>query len=343
MSTPDQGREPDKAPADDAPHSPATHAAQRPVPAPPTEPAPQPTAQTPPPPPEAPLGTRPTGTPEPSAAPAAAGSSPMVTRTSVRPGASGPGSATTPAGSSPGSGSTAPLPGYATATVGAAPAAPVPAASGAAPTEGPPTVVSPPVPDPQPVHPAEPDGVPAPAPEPEPAASRRGLRRHDTSEEVTPSGSADSGRSTGGVLRHLLGVVVGLVATVVATWLVVFGQSRILSAQAPQWSATFEPLGVVLVTFGALLLAATLALGLWTPAVPIAGGLGAALVGVVYLYSPATMHAHTLDWFATESTRGSVVRATVATTSGTVFVIGILLLAAGLVQLAAARRQVRGA
>jgi hypothetical protein len=64
----------------------------------------------------------------------------------------------------------------------------------------------------------------------------------------------------------------------------------------------------------------------------------ASVVGVVLLYVPATTHVDVVRWFATDGTRGSVVRATVTATSGAVFVVGALLLAAGLV-LAVARRR----
>ncbi len=334
MSTPDKDETPDQAsvPTDDAPHPP-TPVAERPVPSPPPAGATPLTA------PDAPAeaapsaeasATRATPVPDYLTTPASPGPPPAVTRTSVRPTTAGPGPATArTASTTTGTGSSAD---DASAPEATTPTTPTPSATapdltavGAAPA-----VVD----------------APAPVAEPEssePGTSRRRLRRSRPVVETAPAVPGDAGRSGGGVLRHLLGVVVGLVAALVATWLVVFGQSRILSAQAPDWDASFEPLGVVLVTFGVLLLAATLALGLWTPAVPLAGGAGAALVGVVYLYSPATMHAHTLDWFATQSTRGSVERATVATTSGTVFVVGALLLVAGLVQVAARRRQAAGA
>ena len=62
------------------------------------------------------------------------------------------------------------------------------------------------------------------------------------------------------------------------------------------------------------------------------------MVGVVYLYVPATTHPDTVRWFATEGTTGSVTRATVTATSGTVFVVGVLVLVAGLTVAAARRR-----
>ncbi|NHT19774.1 hypothetical protein G6556_19005, partial [Cellulomonas sp. IC4_254] len=145
-------------------------------------------------------------------------------------------------------------------------------------------------------------------------------------------------RPGGGALRHVLGALVGLVVGAIGVWTVLFGQSRVLAAQAPGWDASYDAIGVVLVTAGVLVLAVVLGLGLWTPAVPISAGLVASVVGVVLLYVPATTHVDIVRWVATDGTEYSVVRATVTATSGTVFVVGALLLVAGLV-LAAARRR----
>ncbi len=144
-----------------------------------------------------------------------------------------------------------------------------------------------------------------------------------------------------GAWTHVLGAVVGVLLTPLAVVGVLIGQARILAVQAPGWDGSFDAVGVVLVTLGALALALVLLLGLWTPAVPLAGGLLATLVGVAYLYAPATLHPDTVRWFATDSTRGTVTEATVAATSGTVFLIGVVLLVAGLVAVGARRAGVR--
>jgi hypothetical protein len=146
-------------------------------------------------------------------------------------------------------------------------------------------------------------------------------------------------RPGGGPGRHLLGVLVGLLVGAIGIWTVLFGQSRVLAAQAPGWDASYDALGVVLVTAGVLVLAVVLGLGLWTPAVPVTAGLVATVVGVVLLYVPATTHVDVVRWFSTDGTEYSVVRATVTATSGTVFVVGALLLVAGLVLGAARRRR----
>ncbi|RMI06596.1 hypothetical protein EBM89_15870, partial [Cellulomonas triticagri] len=163
--------------------------------------------------------------------------------------------------------------------------------------------------------------VATPTPEPAPTPAPAPLRR--------PGGGAG---------RHLLGVLVGLVVGAVGVWTVVFGQSRVLAAQAPEWGTTYDALGVVLVTVGVLVLALVLGLGLWTPAVPLTAGGVATAVGLALLYVPATTHLDVVRWVGTEGTAYTVVRATVTATSGAVFVVGALLLVAGLV-LAAARRR----
>ncbi|NKY11328.1 hypothetical protein HGA09_13090, partial [Cellulomonas hominis] len=137
---------------------------------------------------------------------------------------------------------------------------------------------------------------------------------------------------------HLLGVLVGLLLGAVGVWAALFGQARVLGVQAPGWDASYDPLGVVLVTAGVLVLAAVVGLGLWTPAVPLTAGAVASVVGVVYLYVPATTHVDTVRWFATDTTRVSVTQTTVTATSGTVFLVGALLLAAGLTVAVARRR-----
>jgi len=145
-------------------------------------------------------------------------------------------------------------------------------------------------------------------------------------------------RPGGGVGRHLLGVLVGLLLGAVGVWAALLGQGRVLGVQAPGWDASYDPLGVVLVTAGVLVLAVVVGLGLWTPAVPVTAGAVAAVVGVVYLYVPATTHVDTVRWFATDGTRVSVTQTTVTATSGSVFLVGVLLLAAGLTVAVARRR-----
>lgn len=178
--------------------------------------------------------------------------------------------------------------------------------------------------------------APATPREPLPAVPPGGLAQHPAP-DATPA-PAPVRRPGGGVGRHLLGALVGVLLGAVGVWTVVFGQSKVLAAQAPGWDTSYDPLGVVLVTAGVLVLAVVLGLGLWTPSVPITAGGVAAVVGAAMLYVPATTHVDVVRWVATEGTEYTVVRATVTATSGSVFVVGALLLVAGLV-LARARRR----
>jgi hypothetical protein len=182
--------------------------------------------------------------------------------------------------------------------------------------------------------------APLPAPEPGSATDADGTRPRGrrSAPPAEPVAAAPARRPGGGAGRHLLGVLVGLLLGAVGVWAALFGQARVLGVQAPGWDASYDPLGVVLVTAGVLVLAAVVGLGLWTPAVPLTAGAVASVVGVVYLYVPATTHVDTVRWFATDTTRVSVTQTTVTATSGTVFLVGALLLAAGLTVAVARRR-----
>lgn len=185
-------------------------------------------------------------------------------------------------------------------------------------------------------HPTAP--LPAPEPGSAPDADDTRPRGRRSAPSAEPVATAPARRPGGGAGRHLLGVLVGLLLGAAGVWAALFGQARVLGVQAPGWDASYDPLGVVLVTAGVLVLAAVVGLGLWTPAVPLTAGAVASVVGVVYLYVPATTHVDTVRWFATDATRVSVMQTTVTATSGTVFLVGVLLLAAGLTVAVARRR-----
>ncbi|MGY4645397.1 hypothetical protein [Cellulomonas sp. URHB0016] len=140
---------------------------------------------------------------------------------------------------------------------------------------------------------------------------------------------------------HVLGVVVGLVLAPIGIATTLLGQSRILAAQVDGWDGSTEVLGIVLVTAGLLLLAVVVLLGLWTPSVPLTGGAALALVGSVYLYAPALAREQTLNVLSSSGWRLTVTQVTVAGTSGTLVVAGVLLLVAGLVTALARRFGVR--
>ncbi|WP_208012622.1 hypothetical protein, partial [Cellulomonas shaoxiangyii] len=138
---------------------------------------------------------------------------------------------------------------------------------------------------------------------------------------------------------HVLGVLVGLLLAPVAALVTLVGQSRVLTVQAGDWDASLETLGIVLVSVGALALAAVVLLGLWTPAVPLAGGTALAALGGLALYAPGIARQQALAVVG-EAWSRTTVETTVAATSGTLLVAGVLVLVAGVVAALARRRGV---
>lgn len=140
---------------------------------------------------------------------------------------------------------------------------------------------------------------------------------------------------------HVLGVLVGLVLAPFAVVLLLLGQSRILEVQVDGWDASLELLGIVLVSSGGLVLAVLLALGLWSAAVPLTGGLLVTALGGLQLYAPGVARSLALDVLGGGTWDRPVALANVAGTSGTTFTAGLLLLTAGVVLTLARRHGVR--
>jgi hypothetical protein len=159
-----------------------------------------------------------------------------------------------------------------------------------------------------------------------------------TDEELFPDPHAPRTPHAG---THVLGVLVGLVLAPAAIGLLLVGQSRILDVQVEGWDASLELLGIVLVTAAAVLLAALLVLGLWTAAVPITAGLVLGVLGGVQLYAPGIARATTLEVVDADAWSLTVTQVTVAGTSGTTIVAGVLLLTGGVVAALARRHGVR--
>ncbi|GEA86483.1 hypothetical protein [Cellulomonas cellasea] len=141
-----------------------------------------------------------------------------------------------------------------------------------------------------------------------------------------------------GPAGHLLGTVVGLVLVPSALAVALVGESRILVAQTDGWDASTDAVGIVLVSVGVLLLAATVYLGVWSPTVPIVGGLVTAVAGGVFLYAPSLARETVLAVLDGTSWRTTGGTATVAATSGTVLLTGALVLVAGLTAWQSRRR-----
>ncbi|WP_223304861.1 hypothetical protein, partial [Cellulomonas sp. B6] len=170
------------------------------------------------------------------------------------------------------------------------------------------------------------------------AATQGGAATRGDDDELFPDPNAPRTPHAG---THVLGVLVGLVLAPLALALTLIGQSRVLVVQADRWDASLEVLGIVLVSCGVLLLAALLVLGLWTAAVPLTAGVVLSALGGLYLYAPGVARTTTLDVVGSDAWHLTLTQVTVAGTSGTALVAGVLLLAAGVVVALTRRHGVR--
>lgn len=150
-------------------------------------------------------------------------------------------------------------------------------------------------------------------------------------ETRTPSVDAfpvPNGPPTTGFGGHLLGILVGFALTLLAGFLVVLGQSRILAQGVGLSDVDPDALGIVLVTLGALVAGLIVILGVWTPTVPLTGGLISIAVGAAFLFAPVQAHRETVRLISTEQNRVTVLNSITVATTGGLFLTGILLLAA---------------
>jgi len=161
------------------------------------------------------------------------------------------------------------------------------------------------------------------APEP---MTRRDRDDRTPSADTFPVPTGPRTTSFGG---HLLGILVGLVLTLLATILIVLGQSRILERGVGPDQVAPETFGIVLVTLGALVAGLIVLLGRWTPTAPFAGGLVAVAVGAAYLFAPIQARRETVRLISTQQNHTAVLNSITVGTTGVLFLVGILLLAAG--------------
>ncbi|QTE29704.1 energy-coupling factor ABC transporter permease [Pengzhenrongella sicca] len=196
-----------------------------------------------------------------------------------------------------------------------------------APLPSTPTTTTSPTPAPAPAPSAAPTTADADA-APTPPAGDEVPRRDRNRTPATGTFPVPTGPPTTSVGGHLLGILVGLALTLLAIFLVTLGQSRILADGVGRSDITPETLGIVLVTLGALVAGGIILLGLWTPAAPFTGGLTAVLVGAAYLFAPVDAHRQTVRLLSTEQNSTAVLNSITAATTGGLFVLGILLLAA---------------
>ncbi len=140
---------------------------------------------------------------------------------------------------------------------------------------------------------------------------------------------------------HALGVIVGILLPLASMLVTMLGIARILAVEADGWAAKVDVLGIVLVTLGALLLLACALLSLWTPSVGLVGGSILTLAGGFALYAPGLTRTGVLHVLSSEGWQPTVVQSVVVATSGTVVVVGILLLGSGIVSTTARRHGIR--
>lgn len=139
-----------------------------------------------------------------------------------------------------------------------------------------------------------------------------------------------------GFARHLLGVLLGLLVTPVGLLLVGVGLAR-LSDIAGTTEMGTDGLGLSLLVGGAVLLAAVVLLGLWTPALPITGGLVWGIgLGTAYLAVPGRMDD--LVEQLTGDAPAPAEQLAQTAMSGYLVLVGALLLAAGIATGVARRR-----
>lgn len=131
-----------------------------------------------------------------------------------------------------------------------------------------------------------------------------------------------------GFVRHLLGVVLGLVVTPVALLLVGVGLARLADIAGTARMGT-DVLGLSLLVVGVVLLAAVVLLGAWTPALPITGGLVWGIgLGAAYLALPNRTNRTIEQVFGEVPAPADQLAQTAM--SGYLVLVGTLLLAAGI-------------
>lgn len=141
-----------------------------------------------------------------------------------------------------------------------------------------------------------------------------------------------------GFARHLLATVLGLVVTPFALLLIGVGTSRLADIAGTNDMGT-DLLGTTLLVVGLVMLAVLVLLGVWSPAVPIVGGLVWGIgLGVAYLTVPGAMEDAAQAMTSDGSVPVAIDQLAEAAMSGYLLVLGTLLVAAGLATSLARRR-----
>ena len=141
-----------------------------------------------------------------------------------------------------------------------------------------------------------------------------------------------------GFARHLLAIVLGLVVTPFAVLLIGVGTSRLADVAGTNEMGT-DWLGTTLLVVGLVMLAVLVLLGVWSPAVPIVGGLVWGIgLGVAYLAWPGPMEDAAQSMTSDGSVPVAIDQLAQAAMNGYLLVLGTLLVAAGLATSLARRR-----
>ncbi len=141
-----------------------------------------------------------------------------------------------------------------------------------------------------------------------------------------------------GFARHLLAIVLGLVVTPFAVLLIGVGTSRLADVAGTNEMGT-DWLGTTLLVIGLVMLAVLVLLGVWSPAVPIVGGLVWGIgLGVAYLAWPGAMEDAAQSMTSDGSVPVAIDQLAEVAMSGYLLVLGTLLVTAGLATSLARRR-----
>lgn len=148
--------------------------------------------------------------------------------------------------------------------------------------------------------------------------------------ETTASPPVPERPSKQGFWRHVLATLLGLLLTPFALLLVGIGTAG-LGEIAGQEDVTGDLLSLGLLLAGVAVLAAIVLLGVWSPALPITGGLVWGIgLGVAYLVVPNRMATAAESLTSDGSIPKSIGQLADAAMSGYLLVFGVLILAAGL-------------
>lgn len=141
-----------------------------------------------------------------------------------------------------------------------------------------------------------------------------------------------------GFARHLLATVLGLVVTPFAVLLIGVGTSRLADIAGTNEMGT-DMLGTTLLVIGLVMLAVLVLLGVWSPAVPVVGGLVWGIgLGVAYLSVPGAMEDAAQAMTSDGKIPVAIDQLAEAGMNGYLLVLGTLLVAAGLATSLARRR-----